>query len=62
MKSYSLSLYDAFTEVAFGGSQAAVVLDAAALDAGHRAVIAREVGLPATAFVDGVGEDWVKMS
>ena len=61
MKSYSLSLYDAFTEVAFGGSQAAVVLDAAALDAGHRAVIAREVGLPATAFVDGIGEDWVRV-
>ena len=33
MKHYSMALYDAFTGVAFGGSQAAVIIDA---DRQHR--------------------------
>jgi PhzF family phenazine biosynthesis protein len=60
MKSYSLALYDAFSASAFGGSQAAVILDAAAIDAPTRQRIAREIGMPATAFVDALGKDWVQ--
>ena len=59
MSGYPASFYDAFTEVAFGGSQAAVILDANTLDVQQRVKIAREIGLPATAFVDDIGDDWV---
>lgn len=59
MSSFPFALYDAFSEHAFGGSQAAVITDAAAIDSGQRAKIAREIGMPATAFVDSVGTDSV---
>lgn len=55
MESIAFALYDAFAETPFGGSQAAVFADAAGLDAPTRRAIAREVGMPATAFVDDCG-------
>ena len=61
MKACSLALYDAFTEVAFGGSQAAIITDAAGIDPQQRQRIAREIGMPATAFVDAYGTDWIKL-
>ncbi len=51
MATVPFALYDAFTETAFGGSQAAVTLDAVDLDSGIRTKIAREIGAPATSFV-----------
>lgn len=61
MKRYSMALYDAFTEVPFGGSQAAVITDAASIDASIRQRVAREIGMPASAFVDAYGDDWVQV-
>jgi predicted PhzF superfamily epimerase YddE/YHI9 len=54
MKSFPFALYDAFSDTAFGGSQAAVICDASAIDADQRGKIAREIGMPATAFVDAI--------
>jgi len=54
MKTFPFALYDAFSETAFGGSQAAVITDAAAIDVEQRGRIAREIGMPATAFVDAI--------
>ena len=42
-----------------GGSQAAVITDAASIGVEQRGKIAREIGMPATAFVDEIGTDWV---
>jgi PhzF family phenazine biosynthesis protein len=53
-KSVPFALYDCFSASAFGGSQAAVVTEAAAIDAGTRERIAKELGFPATAFVTTV--------
>jgi predicted PhzF superfamily epimerase YddE/YHI9 len=50
------ALYDAFSETAFGGSQAGVVSDAAKLDDETKRRIAKEFGAPATAFVTASGE------
>ena len=61
MKHYSMALYDAFTGVAFGGSQAAVIIDADSIDTSTRQRIAREIGMPATAFVDAYGDDWIQV-
>ena len=61
MKHYSMALYDAFTGVAFGGSQAAVIIDAASIDISTRQRVAREIGMPATAFVDAYGDDWIQV-
>lgn len=61
MTNRSLTLYDAFSETAFGGSQAAVITDAAGIDAAMRQRIAREIGMPATAFVDALGKDWIQV-
>ena len=61
MNTYSLALYDAFSEVAFGGSQAAVITNACAIEPAHRQQIAREIGMPATAFVDAHGDSWIKV-
>lgn len=52
--SLPVALYDAFSEVPFGGSQAAIVMEAQGLDRAARIRIARELGLPATGFVDRV--------
>lgn len=61
MKAYSLTLYDAFTEVAFGGSQAAIITDATDIEPQQRQRIAREIGMPATAFVDSYGAGWIQL-
>ena len=51
MVTIPFALYDAFSDAAFGGSQAGIVSDAAWLDAETKRRIAREVGAPATGFV-----------
>ena len=61
MRTYSLTLYVAFSEVAFDGSQTAVINDAAGIERQQRQRIAREIGLPACAFVDDHGENWIKV-
>ena len=48
------ALYDAFSEVPFGGSQACIISDAGAIPRDLRIAIAKELGMPATAFVDDV--------
>ncbi len=53
MTSLPFALYDAFSDLAFGGSQAAIVSNAAGLSAQTRLKIARELGFPATCFVAG---------
>lgn len=45
------ALYDAFSDTAFGGSQAGIVSDAARLHTDTRRRTAREIGAPATSFV-----------
>ena len=55
MVTIPFALYDAFSDTAFGGSQAGIVSDAAWLDAVTRRRIAREVGAPATGFVTASG-------
>jgi PhzF family phenazine biosynthesis protein len=55
MATVPFALYDAFSDTAFGGSQAGVVSDAAWLDANARRRIAKEVGAPATGFVTACG-------
>ena len=59
MRKVPFALYDAFSDLPFGGSQAAIVTDAAELDTATRRNIARELGMPATVFVDGYGHGWV---
>jgi PhzF family phenazine biosynthesis protein len=61
MNSFPFALYDAFSDTAFGGSQAAVITRAADINPAQRQHIAREIGMPATAFVDDHGEDWIKV-
>ena len=61
MNSFAFALYDAFSDTAFGGSQAAIITRAADINPTQRQRIARELGMPATAFVDGHGEDWIKV-
>ena len=56
MVTVPFALYDAFSDTAFGGSQAAVIFGAARFDADSRQRIAREIGAPATGFVTGSGE------
>ena len=50
----SFAIYDAFSAVRFGGSQAAVVTGAGDLSREDRVRIAQQFGLPATGFVDAV--------
>ena len=57
MPRHAFSLYDAFSENAFGGSQAAVVMDARTIPPERRFTIAKELGYPATGFVDAVEGD-----
>jgi trans-2,3-dihydro-3-hydroxyanthranilate isomerase len=61
MNSFPFALYDAFSDTAFGGSQAAIITRAADINPTQRQRIARELGMPATAFVDDHGEDWIKV-
>jgi len=51
MKTVPFALYDAFSDVPYGGSQGGIVLDAGGIDAGARLQIAKELGLPAVCFV-----------
>jgi len=55
------SLYDAFTERPYSGSPAAIVLNASSISPRKRALIAREIGVPATAFVDAVNDQRIKV-
>ena len=48
------AMYDAFTDVPYSGSQAAIILNASNISSENRARIAREIGAPATAFVNAV--------
>ncbi len=59
MNVFPFALYDAFSATAFGGSQAAVITDARTIDAAQRQRVACEIGMPATAFVDDFGADWI---
>ena len=58
--SIEFALYDAFSEQPFGGSQAAIITDAGAIPAEQRPAIARELGMPATAFVDAIDGDLIR--
>ncbi|WP_417432455.1 PhzF family phenazine biosynthesis protein [Kiloniella sp.] len=53
--------YDAFTDVPYSGSQSAVILGASGISEAHRAKIAKEIGAPATSFVDDVSGNRVKV-
>ena len=61
MKAFPFALYDAFSATIFGGSQAAVITDAKTIETTERQYIAREIGMPATAFVDDYGDDWIQV-
>jgi len=61
MRTFPFALYDAFSATVFGGSQAAVLTDAKTIKTAERQRIAREIGMPATAFVDDYGEDWIEV-
>jgi trans-2,3-dihydro-3-hydroxyanthranilate isomerase len=52
MINFTFALYDAFSDRAFGGSQAGIVFDNDSLDGDTRLKIAREFGWPATCFVN----------
>lgn len=56
----TFALYDAFTPEAFGGSQAVIVENAAGIPAETRARLAKELGYPATCYVDAVTGTTVK--
>ena len=58
-RSFPFALFDAFSDTPFGGSQAAIVTEASGIDKRQRRRIAREIGMPATAFVNAYGEGWV---
>ncbi len=53
MSEYNYALFDAFSEKAFGGSIAGIVMHAQKLDATQMQLIAREIAAPATGFVTG---------
>lgn len=50
-------MYDAFAATQFGGSQAAIVLNAHNLDKPTRIQIAKELGYPATVFVSTINDN-----
>ncbi len=53
-----LTSYDCFSDVAYGGSVAMMVSDAAGLDEAAMRTMAREMAVPATCFIQGIeGED-----
>ena len=61
MKAFPFALYDAFSATVFGGSQAAVITDAKTINTNDRQRIAREIGMPATAFIDDYSDDWIRV-
>jgi len=50
------ALYNAFSDVTFGGSQAAIVSNVGWLNAENRQKIATEIGVPATGFITACDE------
>ncbi len=62
MRRLPFALYDAFCESPFGGSQAAIVSDAADIDATTMARLVGELGLPAIAFVSRAEGRFVEAS
>lgn len=54
MQSVDFALYDAFSETAFGGSQAAIFGNAAGLDDSARTRLAKELGMPASGFIERI--------
>lgn len=56
MVTLPFALYDAFSDTAFGGSQAGIVSGAERLDVETRRRVAREIGAPATGFVTESGD------
>jgi len=51
MRTVPFAIYDSFTDKAFGGSQVAIVSEAADMNSKTRSLIAKELGFPATCFV-----------
>ena len=60
MTTTPFALYDSFTGNVLGGSQAGVLSDAAGLDRELRIRVAKEIGAPATCFVDWCDGNRVK--
>ena len=61
MTQFTFAQYDAFSDKPFGGSQAAVIENAQTIDKATRLKIAREIGLPATAFVGDIDAHQVEV-
>ena len=61
MATLPLASYDCFSDVAFGGSVAMMVGQAAGLDEPTMRRIAREFGMPATCFIQAVADDAVRV-
>lgn len=61
MPQISFALYDAFTDSMFSGSPAAVVTDASSIDIPTRRKLAKEIGTPATAYVNKCSGDEVEL-
>ncbi|MCP4072319.1 MAG: PhzF family phenazine biosynthesis protein [Hyphomicrobiales bacterium] len=59
MSTFPFALYDAFSDKAFGGSQAGIVCDAAGFDSETRLKIASEFGWPATCFVSSANSSTI---
>jgi len=55
------SLYDAFSSQKYGGSQAAIVLNAKSLDQPTRVAIANELGYPATVYVSDISGNTISV-
>lgn len=55
------AMYDAFTDVPYSGSQAATILEASNISSESRVRIAREIGAPASAFVNVVNGNRVEV-
>ena len=55
------ALYDAFTDISFGGSQGAVVSSAKNISLEVKQQIAKEIGAPATSFVSSYGENKIEV-
>ncbi len=59
MATVPFAVYDAFSDVLFGGSQACIVSGAVSFDAGLRERIAKEIGMPATGFIESCSANTV---
>lgn len=60
-KDLPFAMYDAFTELPYSGSQGAIILHASEIPPRDRARIAREIGVPATAFVNAINGNQVTL-